>query len=342
MWIARNRTHVWVISFLMGCTILGCGGGGGSGGGGDTTATPPQDTTQQSCPTVTGVENLACNPMCPGDGACQDGNICALKADGSVACVATTDATQDLGFGCNSETHCAQGGCVTVPNKGLKCQSFCTSLADCPSGEACTLSATVDGVALKLCEPEAQAGACDVFTQDCPTGLACYLHGCLPPGTAAIGDECQVTDESNDCKPGLVCVSDKCHEVCNPKSGGAEPKCTKKCPNTTASIVGNDDVGICSQDDGEPDCNLLTQDCPAGEACYETAQGPRCRDEGTTAAGDSCGESEECVKGTVCYPPNTKCRPICKPSDTTHPECEDMFSPCSNLPASGGAGYCDE
>ncbi|MFT5429492.1 MAG: hypothetical protein ACI9OJ_000163 [Myxococcota bacterium] len=281
-----------------------------------------------------------CNPLCATDTGCSDDELCTLN--GTVTqCVAA--GTQTLGKGCNAETTCAAGACVTAEIGGSKCRAFCSTDADCDAADQCNPLEGVDGIG--ACTP--RPAACSVYDQNCEDAAkACYLDGCLDPGEVALGDECNATTR---CVKGLVCSDGaldtmRCHEVCNPNTGGPDPKCHLKCPGDFATLIDADGkstgVGVCQQDDMEDDCDLLGQNCDATQACYWTGNGPRCRDAGATPIGTTCSDETECVKGAVCWPIGTKCRAVCTPGAGLHPECEDSTTKCPAL--TQNAGYCDE
>jgi hypothetical protein len=271
------------------------------------------------------------------ESGCADAQICTLNGT-QLVCMAP--GTQKLNLGCNDETLCAQGLCVIADGENIgKCRLLCVEDSDCEDPDyACLVTYSYANGTVGACD--IKPPACNVFEQDCGAGMGCYLDGCLEAGEGAKGSECSAP---NECKPGLLCVSSKCNEICNPKTGGPDPKCHLKCPGTQASIQGEDDVGICSEGEDKVPCDLLLQDCEkAYEACYFSYDGPGCDSNGSNALGSSCEQDNDCVPGTVCYA--SQCMRICKPSvggQGPHLECDDEFAKCSKLPGTS-AGYCDE
>jgi len=316
-----------------------------SGGGGESAATDTAGSDTGATDTASGActaKDLggACNPLCASDIGCGEGQICTLNGQ-MTQCV--TPGTQPVGKGCNEETTCAEGACVTAEVGGSKCRSFCKTDADCSAETQC---GTLEGVEnLGVCIPRPEG--CSVFAQDCEdAAMACYADGCFTAGTGKLGEECSGMAR---CEKGLVCSEGGgskmlCHEACNPNTGGPEPKCHLKCPGNFATLIDQDGkslgVGVCQQDDMEDDCDLAAQNCPMGQACYWTNNKPRCRDAGTTAIGTMCSSDTECVKGAICWPVGTKCKAICNPADPLHDECEDSTTQCPQITAN--AGYCDE
>lgn len=344
--VTRSALAIAGVLALAACSSdSGSGGGGssdsGASTGGDAAATGDSagGTGGGTCKYAGEYANEKCNPMCPTESGCAEGANCTFVGSG-FGC--ESDGTQPLAKGCNDETLCAEGGCVEIEGLGKKCSAFCKVDADCPPEWDCRLEVGYGGTApILMCSPKPPS--CSVFNQDCvEAGTACYLAGgteCLEEGEAKLGDDCA---DPNGCVKGLICVSDRCHQPCSPKTGGvaAELRCMFKCPGSFANIQGVDNVAICSLPDNEPPCDLLGQsDCEDGEACYYTTQGPRCRKAGKSPVSSPCEGENDCVQGAVCWP--DKCVSVCNPADGLHEECANPGSPCSGLPGSN-AGFCDE
>ena len=322
-------------SLILTCFLVAaCGAEPNPNNSGTTTGTTGGEPV--GCEYKAEYPDLKCNPLCADeDSRCDGGAACTLTSAGFQC--AKADAAQKLGDTCNEFNTCVEGGCVEIPDTlGSHCAPFCKVDADCSSEQSCTLQIAVEGVAtVNVCID--RPSACSVFAQDCAEGEACYLvnagEGCLAAGTVAVGEDCA---NVGDCAKGALCISEKCHTMCNPKTGGADPKCKFVCALGESAIEGVDHIGLCQLEDTEPACNLLSQNCDAGQACYYTGSGPRCRPEGTLPLGSSCNGPGECSKGAVCWPKT--CRAICNPTDALHPECENQTDACSNL---AGAGYCE-
>ena len=339
----ENNRQRWTMAILLCGMVWACGGSGGDGTSPSTDTGSTPDTGPAYCPYSNHHSAQPCNPLCPDSNRCEDGGSCVVLSTGLLGCVGTDDLdyTQALGKGCNDETLCKEGLCVELDEDGRKCRPFCVGDVDCSDGGTCGVEVSVGSLTFGACIPPPPS--CSVFEQDCADpGDGCVLAQggtvCMDAGTNAYNTAC---DAPNDCVKGLICVSDKCHTPCNPKTGGADPKCHLLCPGTQAEVT--DDVGVCALPDDEDPCDLLSQDCPLGEACTLTGQGPRCRNAGTTAVGMDCTEEDECVKGAICWPQGTSCKAICNPDEGIHPECEDRFAAqCPIIFQNMKGGYCDE
>jgi len=336
-----RRQMAWAVAaLLLGCSSGGDGSGTATGNDAVTTSGEGTTGTGSACLNPEQFADEPCHPLCPDESGCLEGQNCTFAPAGGFACLA---GTQDLGMGCNDETFCAEGACVDIPEKGRRCVEFCVEDADCSDPEtSCSLIVEYGGgQTIQVCAPKPPG--CSVFSQNCEAaGQACYLAGetvCLAAGDKGLNQACTTP---NDCVAGLVCVSDKCHEPCNPKTGGPDPKCHLKCPAETGTLDGVDDVAVCSLPDDEQPCDLLGQsDCPPGEACYFTGNGPRCRPEGSGETSAPCTQDEDCKKGGVCWPAGSTCKAVCDPTQGFHEECSNPVSPCSGLPGTA-AGFCDE
>lgn len=304
----------------------------------DGTGSGTDSTDSSGCEYAAEFSGEACNPLCPDQSGCAAGENCTLTAAGAIACA--SDATQALGLSCNDDNVCAEGGCVTVPGQSnKKCRPFCKVPGDCFDGDKCNIEVDISKTKASFCG--APPSDCSIFLQDCDAGQACYLGGgtyCAAPGAGEIGDDCAT---ETFCKPGLICVESRCHQGCNSGTSGPDPKCNLICPNDTAELQNVTGIGICSLPDESQKCDLSAPNCPAGESCYYLIDGPRCKPTGSTAAGEACGESQDCVPGLVCWPSQSTCKPICKPEEDKHEECKNVLSPCSGL-AGTSVGFCDE
>ncbi len=343
-----HRLSLWVTIFAA-TALLACSteGGKSSSGDGDDTGTEGtgDDETASDCAYAGAYATEGCNPLCPEDrGGCDEGFSCTFVGAG-FGCVQIPTGegeAADLWKGCNDEKPCKQGGCIDVPELGKKCSPFCKEDADCGAEYQCSVELSYGGTApILMCAP--RPAACSVYKQDCPEGEGCYLAGgtgCYEVGEAKKGDDCS---EVNSCLKGLLCVSDRCHEVCNPKTNGPDPKCHLFCP-TGGAIQGVPDIGVCPLPDNEPACNIMgdNSDCPAGQICYYVAYtGGRCRKPGSGAVSSKCDDEEDCAEGLACFPSGTNCKAMCNPAEAMHNECSNVGVPCSPLPGSA-AGFCDE
>ena len=331
-----------VFSVLVAVMLTSCSSSGGGTGSSQTDSTDGTDGTDSSdgsavCANADYFAGATCDPTCEESG-CSDGQICTVGNSGPVC---AKPGTQVIGKGCNDSTPCAEGLCLQ-DGLGSTCFAACVNDIDCPAGFSCSIIVSDTSPEIRACAEK--GAACDIFTQECPaaddgSAQGCYLAGvgpeCAPAGTLGEGDDC---DEANECKPGLLCISDRCHVACNPKTNGPDPKCTFSCSLGSVGIQGSNDVAVCDLVDDDPSCNLLQQNCDAGKACYVTGQGAKCKDAGTTPVGSDCTGPGDCVPNSVCQA--GKCRQLCDPADALHEECESNLAQCSSV--GQGAGYCDE
>lgn len=223
-----------------------------------------------------------------------------------------------------------------------------------------------------LCDIFPPAFECDTWAQDCPEGEKCmpwandggpHWNGtrCSPldPNPGLAGDPCLVEGSQlsgiDNCALGHFCawVDESNSGTCVAMCGGneAQPLCNDP---TTACVV--DYLGaitLCL-----PTCDLLLQDCAAGEgACYVQAgisSTPTCGIQAATLAevSEQCDYNWDCVPGTVCHPGNELancahdncCTPICDsfqppltcgPGEECHPVIDEQ-APGGPYPQ----GYC--
>ncbi len=163
------------------------------------------------------------------------------------------------------------------------------------------------------------AGQCDPKQQDCPEDEKCSavsdtpgepwgLNKCVPKtGDSQVGDPCDIVDGKytglDNCDVGLICLltddeglGGACVEFCD---------VSDQCPKTGAKCVVYNDgsLPICLVD-----CDPLIQDCPEGQACYNSAGDAFvCFKEsampGEGAPGDECSYINQCQKGSFCANP---------------------------------------
>ncbi len=163
------------------------------------------------------------------------------------------------------------------------------------------------------------SGQCDPKLQDCPAGEKCTavssgpgepwgLNKCVAKnGSDQVGDPCDIEDGKytgiDNCDVGLICLltddegkGGACVEFCD----GSD-----QCPKTGAKCVvyNEGSLPICLTD-----CDPLIQDCPEGQACYNSAGDDFvCFKEsampGEGAPGDECSYINQCQKGSFCANP---------------------------------------
>jgi len=175
------------------------------------------------------------------------------------------------------------------------------------------------------------AGECDLVTNGCGAGEACYLLTmgagmppmplCAASGIGMTGASC--TTYSN-CAPGFTCQGG---------AGGTPGMCVKYCCDVGSS-AGCPTGAMCSIQltnmDGTltgaalcrtaSNCAIFGSDCPAGDACYPTGGDGTtdCLMPGIRAAGAVCTYTNDCASGSSCYGvaggPST-CRKLCDTMD---------------------------
>jgi hypothetical protein len=194
-------------------------------------------------------------------------------------------------------------------------------------------------------------GFCDPKAQDCPEGFKCTAtnkmagdywneNRCVPVmGDGGLGDPCKVLDPNepgggtDDCGVGFICLNfddelnGACTEFCNPDDECSSGKglCD---PSVNEGIL-----PICLLT-----CDPLSQNCPAGQACYGDQSLPDfiCfvpdpKDSpGTENA--FCAYTNQCLAGFHCVDPATAvncdpgadgcCTPFCDITEDPGP-CED-------------------
>lgn len=216
------------------------------------------------------------------------------------------------------------------------------------------------------------SGQCDPRVQDCPEGQKCTavapvegepwgVNTCVEiNGEGAVGDPCDVENGKytgvDNCALGNICLlTDEegqdgvCVEFCNTSDN---------CPNTPTAdcVVYNDgSLPICL-----PACDPLVQDCPEGQACYNSAGDLFvCFKEsampGEGAPGAECQYINQCQKGGFCAsaasvsncPPMSTgcCTPFCPVSGGNAPcqageECTPFFEMGMAPPSYEDVGVC--
>lgn len=171
------------------------------------------------------------------------------------------------------------------------------------------------------------AGECDLLTNGCPAGQACYALSammgatpapvCQPSGTGMTGDTCATY---GDCSEGFICVTNKCQHYCCAGSSAGCPR------GQTCSVQFTDDMGT---DLGYGYCKLpdvcdptaTPSGCGTGEGCYIAMDGS-----GTCITpshmyteGMTCMAANDCVPGLACYSIGTTGGPTC------HQYCNTMM-----------------
>jgi hypothetical protein len=216
------------------------------------------------------------------------------------------------------------------------------------------------------------ASECDPQIQDCPEGQKCTAvsimvdepwggNKCVEVmGTGEVGDPCDVQDGKytgiDNCKTGTICLltddegkGGVCVEFCDAGSN---------CPDTPSAscVVYNDgSLPICLQA-----CNPLTQDCPEGLGCYNSAGDQFVCFKvsampGEGGPGGECGFINQCQAGLFCTAAENLamcdaasgscCTPYCAVSGGNEPcndgeECTAFFEQGMAPPGYEDVGVC--
>ena len=214
------------------------------------------------------------------------------------------------------------------------------------------------------------AGQCDPKLQDCPKGEKCSAvsiaigepwggNTCVPrTGDGQVGDPCDIEDNKysglDNCDLGLICLlTDE-----DGKGGACTEFCSSQdqCPNTPGAkcVVYNDgSLPICLNN-----CDPLVQDCPEGQACYNSAGDDfvcfkQSAMPGQGAPGDECAYINQCQKGSFCANATSLagcatpscCTPYCPVSGGNQPcnpgeDCVAFFEQGSAPPGLEDIGVC--
>lgn len=190
---------------------------------------------------------------------------------------------------------------------------------------------------------DAPAPECDVLFQDCIIGQGCYLTSdgtsCEVAGSAKEGEACTFL---NTCEPGMACVDldagSVCALLCDTEDDQDPKACKTLCADTFGTLADVEGVGFCKASDPVIPCDILLQDCPAGQGCYLAMTGVACA-QTTTGLDleDDCEFANECKPGLICL--NGACTKVCDPAA---PDCPLHLSTCNALPELGAAGICAE
>ena len=95
--------------------------------------------------------------------------------------------------------------------------------------------------------------ACELIDDTvCASDLACYFAGpkgetqCVPPGTAGIGDACEI---SSDCVPGAGChgTPKLCYELCEVLPTDEMSTCPSGLRCDWLNLAGHHSVGVCNE-----------------------------------------------------------------------------------------------
>jgi len=280
--------------------------------------------------------------------ACSDKS----PGEGASASASASDTSSGSSGGASAESTGSPGSATESASGSASASGSETSSASQPdptTGTSDPTSPVTDGdTGTFLQQPDGGvSGQCDPTVQDCPVDQKCTavsdapgdpwgVNVCVPvSGDSQVGDPCDIEDGKytglDNCAPGLICLltddeglGGACVEFCDANS---------ECPQTGADCVVYNDgsLPICLSS-----CDPLIQDCPEGQACYNSAgENFVCFKEsampGEGGPGSTCTYINQCQKGSFCGAPDAVvgcgaesgcCTPYC--------------------PISGGAEPCQE
>jgi hypothetical protein len=182
----------------------------------------------------------------------------------------------------------------------------------CPAGTQC-LIVDINNPRAGQCVP----GDCDLLAQNCMNPMTKCIVGPKPDGgtgrictpftlgDGGLADNASCTQAIPDpCQLGSQCIgfsgtAPVCRRYCGPFNGcGANSACESAVQfQGMGGVVGETHL-ICQ---AQIACNPFDQSpCGAAEACQLGAVGARCVMAGTATAGQACGNTTGCVRGTQC------------------------------------------
>jgi hypothetical protein len=270
-----------------------------------------------------------CNPV---DGTgCMAPNQCIAAPSGNMvtpACRQEANPTIAFEQNCSVPTaNCQHGyaclqfqGEMGMPSCRKVCRNGndgdCAGLVGTSTSYACLLPFSQD---YGLCM--ARPHSCVPYNDNCPAMQYCQsltqsTTGCIPEGTANVGDACGA---SSACKKGGICIR---------LQGDATSKCYKPCDPNGANTCGMNSAcagfqgiswGACV---ASVACTPLMDNCPAMQACAPiSATSFACAPEGGQP-GQSC-PSGTCTKGYICAGASAMAATCLKACDATH-ACPNM------------------
>lgn len=176
---------------------------------------------------------------------CAPGEGCYFAGDKGNVCLPAGPGSQDSP--CTYTNDCAAGH-TCMPVDGVEiCVKLC-DIDDATAALACETSCdeTYGGITnlpgLGYCRADGEVISCDLLLQDCDAPKGCYIAtdgvSCLESvNSIVLGEACVY---ANDCEPGLLCVNDACHQICNPQS----PSCPPERP-VCGTLQGAEGAGVC-------------------------------------------------------------------------------------------------
>ncbi len=203
------------------------------------------------------------------------------------------------------------------------------------------VSGTLDGEPFsKTWSFTTRYAGCDVVSQDCGPGKACYViddtPACHWAGLSGVDEACEYT---NACAPGLTCVGSRCRPYCdNSATASEDVSCADHCPGGArdAGAAQDTSANICLADP----CYDEVDGCGEGQGCY-WAGDFLCDWEGALPEGALCDSAADCEAGLACVGVGGtfSCRPVC--GGAAFPACADTCDgPTLSLTADGRVQAC--
>lgn len=184
-------------------------------------------------------------------------------------------------------------------------------------------------------------GVCDIL---CQTGCEMTEH-CVTVATDPVESKCETRgvkgqdvecDMNMDCGVGFGCRNFRgdqaCRQYCDP-SGKNDPLCQED--YACIPINSEPRAGICVK--VTHSCEILSDNCPDGEECYDFQSGRRCAVAGDKTLGEECTTSIACIEGLRCVAVGgeIECRTLCDPEAAGQAGCQGDTT-CRALNAQSG------
>lgn len=248
---------------------------------------------------------------CLGPGACKGAQECTATGSGFQACQCGDVANQGGGGQASNPVDGSSGsnlGGAPLTSRGGAAGAD-GGAAGAEGGAVSEGGAGGTGVPQFECSPIGNVGCsanqnCDLDTAE-PT--------CVSAGSKPVSSTCAATAE---CAPGLVCLYHNCMKACGTAAdcsgAGASSRCGVSMPRPNAGLPL---LGPCVKGT----CDVLTQDCPAGQTCY---LGSCLTTAKAGGQGDICETFTDCAKGLDCLvdiggSPDKDCSKYCSTTAST-------------------------
>lgn len=211
-----------------------------------------------------------CSAECTQDSQCPSPTKC-------IAGLCLQGGSTSLGGSCSYHTDCQSGMCLGMSDTEAVCTINCEVMSDCPGGFGCSMGYCLQsgGKAYgAACDYAMECDSISCFSvgggqkictemcdadDDCPGNDPCTFSICIPPGSEAFGEECEI---HTDCKSGYCAgMSSKfCSTVC--ESAG-------DCEGTAVCGSG----GYCVPQQTPTDQCFAHSNCESSQFCKQPAEG---------------------------------------------------------------------